>query len=60
MAKRLNIRIDDNDKDKLKRAAKVERRSLSGFIKAAALERAERVLSRSEGDQGVGGSSDSE
>ena len=56
---RLNIRIRGDDKDKLRRAAEIERRSLSGFIKAAALEKAERLLSAAEGDRADSDSTES-
>lgn len=41
---RLNIRISPDEKKRLRRAAEEERRSLSGFIVASALDRADEVL----------------
>ncbi len=45
---RISIRLPRADKERLAAAAKAERRKLTGFILAAALDRADEVLGKEE------------
>ncbi len=45
-SERLNIRISPAEKDKLKRAAEIDRRNLSNFLISAALEKADELLGK--------------